>query len=223
VDRLTPLDGLDIRPDETADTALGGAVPVIQPQKGYRFSVDSILLARFAAEKSANRAADLGCGCGVVALCLLRLGAAREVVGLDIQEEMVDRARRAAIRSAWRARASFVCCDMRRLAEQFAPGEFDLALSNPPYRPLSSGRLSPNPGLAMSRHEVSCRLSDVAGAAAYLLAAGGECCLVYPAARITALLAECRSKGLEPKALRLVHPRSESAPSQEAERLLGHP
>ena len=207
------LAGLEVGPDETADTALGGAVPVIQPRKGYRFSVDSILLARFAAEKTADRAVDLGCGCGVVALCLLRLGAAREAVGVDIQEDMVDRARRAAARSAWAARASFVCGDLRQPSGRFEPGEFDLALSNPPYRPLPSGRLSPNPGLAVSRHEVACTLGDLAGAAAYLLVPGGNLCVVYPAARIAVLLAECRSRGLEPKVLRLVHPTEDSAAS----------
>jgi tRNA1(Val) A37 N6-methylase TrmN6 len=38
---------MTIRSDETLDTILGGALSVVQPRAGYRFSVDSILLARF--------------------------------------------------------------------------------------------------------------------------------------------------------------------------------
>ena len=43
---------MTMRSDETLDTILGGALTVVQPRNGYRFSVDSILLARFTSARS---------------------------------------------------------------------------------------------------------------------------------------------------------------------------
>lgn len=194
------------RSDESEDAALGGAVRLLQPRKGFRFSVDAVLLARFAAERPVGRAIDLGCGCGVVGLCLLALGGAETVVGVDLQPAMVDRATRSARRSGFGERARFLEGDVRTLRHLVSPRSHQLVVSNPPYRPLSCGRVSPDPALALARHEVSCTVADVAAAAAWLLEPAGELCVVYPAARLPVLLAACRDQGLEPKELWAVHP-----------------
>ena len=61
---------MPIRSDESLDTILGGALSVVQPRDGYRFSVDSILLARFATARSRDRVLELGAGCGVISLVI---------------------------------------------------------------------------------------------------------------------------------------------------------
>ena len=45
---------------ETLDAILGGLVRVLQHERGYRFSLDPILLADFAGRTPARSAADLG-------------------------------------------------------------------------------------------------------------------------------------------------------------------
>lgn len=172
-----------------------------------------MLLARFAAEKPVARAADLGSGSGVVALCLLGLGAAGEVVGVELQEEMAERARRSAAWNGWAERARFLAGDLRGLGALLPAAAFPLVVSNPPYRPLASGRVSPEPSCAVARHEVACALADVTAAADYLLEPKGDFCVVYPAQRAAALLEGCRGAGLEPKVLRFVHPRAGELPS----------
>ena len=202
-----------VKPDETGDAALGGAVRLIQPRKGYRFSLDAVLLARFASERRVESALDLGCGCGVVGLCLLALQGASQVAGIDLQPEAVDRARRSAEWNGWTDRTDFRLGDLRRIRELYPAGSFPLVVSNPPYRPACSGRVSPDAGVAAARHEVAGTLTDVVSAAAWLLASGGQACLVYPASRLAALLSACRGAGLEPKVLRLAHPRPEAPAS----------
>ncbi len=198
-----------VRPDETVDGALGGAVRVIQPARGYRFSVDAVFLARFAAEEPGERVLDLGCGCGVVALCLLALGGARSVVGLDIQPAMVDRARRSAALNGWDACARFLEGDLREVGRTVLGGErFPLVVANPPFQPAGRGRVSPDAAVALARHEVGCTLEDVVAAARRTLEPGGALCVVYPAARLPHLLASCRQQGLAPEVLWPVHPRA---------------
>lgn len=197
-----------ILPGETADAALGRAVRIIQPAKGYRFSVDAVLLARFAAACGARQAVDLCCGSGVVGLCLLALGGAESVLGIDIQPEFVDRARRSARWNGWdRDRAWFETADIRNVSGLGRAGVADLVVANPPYRPLSEGKASEDPAIAAARHEVHADLDAAAAAAAHLLKVRGTFCVVYPARRLAGLLAGCRAARLEPKRIRLVHPR----------------
>ncbi len=185
---------------------------VIQPGKGYRFSVDAVLLARFAAEEPVDRALDLGCGCGVVALGLLALGGARSVVGVELQPDMVDRAARSAAWNGWAGRARFLVGDVRDLGGVLEEERFDLVVANPPYRPMGAGKMSPDRSVALARHEVACGVADVVRAARERLKPGGLLCVVYPAERLATLFGACRSEGLEPRVLRPVHPR-EGAPA----------
>ena len=63
----------------TVDTLYAGALTLEQPARGYRFNIDSLLLADFAGPRRAERCVDLGAGVGTVALSLHYLGRARRV------------------------------------------------------------------------------------------------------------------------------------------------
>src|SRR6202030_4401649 len=67
---------------ETLDSILGGALCLYQPRRGYRFSVEAVLLARFAAARPTARVLELGAGCGVVALIVAACVRPREVVAV---------------------------------------------------------------------------------------------------------------------------------------------
>ena len=84
-------------------------------------------------------------------------------------------------------------------------GPMDLVLSNPPYGKLLSGRLNPNSGKAMARHELLATLGDVVRAAAQLLGQKGRLAVIYPARRLSNLLVEVSSRGFAPKRLTLIH------------------
>lgn len=196
-----------VRDDETLDAALGGALRIIQPVNGYRFSVDALLLAGFASRIPAERIVDLGCGSGVVGLALLEKLNGGQLLGLDIQKEFAQRAARAAQLNGRNGQAQFQTLDIRSVPDALPGGGAELVVCNPPYRPVGAGRLSPNPSVAVARHELEVTLPDIFRAARHLLAMGGSCCLVYPAYRLGVLLASCREAGLVIGKLRMVHPR----------------
>ena len=191
--------------EETLDSILGGALRLYQPRRGYRFSVEAVLLARFAAARPAARVLELGAGCGVVALIYAALARPREVVALEIQPALAALiARNAALNGLGMVRA--VCADLRSRRALDAAGGFDLVLANPPFRARSSGRESPLPGRRLARGETAARLEDFAAAAARHARHGGRAAFVFAAARSAELISALRARRLEPKRIRFVHP-----------------
>jgi tRNA1Val (adenine37-N6)-methyltransferase len=197
----------ELRENETLDPILRGLVRVIQRQGGYRFSLDAVLLADFAAGSKARRAVELGAGSGVVSLILAARGAVERVTGVEIQPALADMARRSVGLNGLEDRVEIVKGDFRD-QRLLAADSFDLVVSNPPYRPVDRGDVSPEEERALARHEIKANLADVVGAVRRLLRSGGRACLVYPAGRLAEVCAALFGAGLRPRRLRLVHPRA---------------
>jgi hypothetical protein len=77
-------------PAETVDTILGGALTIAQPANGYRFSIDSILLARFADIRPRDRVLELGAGSGVISIAIAATRHPRAVIALELQPALVE-------------------------------------------------------------------------------------------------------------------------------------
>jgi tRNA1Val (adenine37-N6)-methyltransferase len=193
---------------ETCDAILGGRIRVIQPRNGYRFSVDSILLARFVAVRSRDRVLELGAGTGVISLALSALHHPREIVALEIQPELVAMIdRNARLNSVDSIRA--IAADLRMPNRRGVPREsFDLVVANPPYRTNQSGRISPHEARRIARSESSATLGDFVAAAARYARRGGRAAFVFAADRSAELISTLRDHQLEPKRIRFVHPYS---------------
>ncbi|HKV56458.1 MAG TPA: methyltransferase [Candidatus Binataceae bacterium] len=193
-------------PAETLDAILGGTISIVQPAKGYRFAVDSILLGRFAQPAHGARVLELGAGSGVVAVMLAALRSPREVAAVEIQPQLAAMISRNASLNGI-ARLTAICADIReRNVPGLAPGSFDYVVANPPYRSAGSGRESPLPGRRIARGADGAALHDFIAAAARYAKNGGKLALVFTAARTAELITELKGKRLEPKRIRFVHP-----------------
>lgn len=193
-------------PEETLDTFLDGGLQILQGKKGYRFSLDAILLSQFVRILRDERVIDLGTGNGILLLLLSKTTKAQSFVGVEIQEELVGCARKNVTLNHLDDRITILHRDYRDLKEAFPPGSFDIVLSNPPYRKYRTGRLNPSDEKAIARHEIKGTLDDLIATASYLLRPKGKCFLIFPASRTVDLLASLRKRGLEPKRLQLVYP-----------------
>ncbi|MBI2534747.1 MAG: tRNA1(Val) (adenine(37)-N6)-methyltransferase [Deltaproteobacteria bacterium] len=191
--------------DRTLDALFKGQLRILQSRKGYRFSLDAVLLATFASPRGAEKVVDLGAGSGVVSLILAKLHPSLAVTGLEIQETMVTWAQKSARLNQLASRVTILQCDVRRIAKVLPPGGVDLVVCNPPYRKPASGRVSPDAEKRIARHEIAGGLIDFVQAGAYLLRVNGRMAVVYPAVRTVDLLAAMRAAGLEPKRLRMVY------------------
>ncbi|WP_147819645.1 tRNA1(Val) (adenine(37)-N6)-methyltransferase [Salidesulfovibrio onnuriiensis] len=180
-----------------------------QPEGGYRFSLDSLLLACFSHAPSRSLGVDLGTGCGVVALGMLLRHAMRGVrmTGVELSPESVGAARENA--------------DLLELADEFLvvqanvadhadhAGQVDFVVANPPYREPGSGRTSAGRHRATARFEAEAQFSDFCACAARLLKNKGRFSFVHLPERLADLFADLRGAGLEPKRMRMVHSRGD--------------
>lgn len=195
-DELAPLT------EATQDALFGGSVVLFQPPRGagYRTNVDALLLAAFATTgKIAPTAYDLGAGVGAIGLALLRLGAARRVVLVEVDEHPAAMARRNLDANGWTGRGEVVRADVRDVARSRS-GDASLVVCNPPYISPGRGKVATRQGLARTGE-----LSTFVEAARQLAGRKARVCFVYPAAELGHLLAVLASKGLHAKRLRFVH------------------
>lgn len=193
--------------DETLDTFFNRKLRIIQKKKGYRFSIDAVLLSQFVRIRRDEKVMDLGTGCGILPLLLSQTTKARSFVGVEIQTGLVECAKKNVLLNHLEDKISILQQDLRELGKTFAPGCFDVVLSNPPYRKYRSGRMNPSVEKAIARHEIEGTLEDLISVASYLLPAKGRCYFIFPATRSIDLLATLRIRELEPKRLQFVHPR----------------
>jgi tRNA1Val (adenine37-N6)-methyltransferase len=194
--------------DKTLDTLCGGSLQILQKKKGYRFSMDAILLSQYCQIKKNEKVIDLGTGCGVLPLLLSQTTKGHFFVGVEIQKGLSALARKNVLLNRLDDRVFILQKDLRELKEVFPSGSFDVALSNPPYRKYLTGRVNPVTEKAIARHEIQGTLEDLISIVSYLLRPKGRCYFIFPALRTVDLLIVLRKNRLEPKRIQFVHPRS---------------
>jgi len=190
--------------EETIDEILEGSLKIRQSKRGYRFNLDSIILAHFVDLKSRTVNLDLGCGNGVIALVLANLYVQSRWHGLEVQHALADLAQKNVEQNGLDHRVIIDKGDAREIKKIYQPHSFDNIVFNPPYRKINSGRMNPLPEKAVARHEIKGSLSEFLSASKYLLKPKGRVFTIYPAARMVELINLFRKKDIEPKRMKLV-------------------
>lgn len=178
-----------------------------QPEGGFRFGADTLLLAAFAAGSLPKGAVlsglELGCGCGAASLGLLLLAPQHDISlsGLDLDPDMA---------AAANANARLLGLDRRFRALQGDAGDFrlpgmHLALMNPPFRIAGTGRGAATPQKHRARFEGPGGLGAFLACAARCLRPQGRLYLVHLAERLPDLLRQLGDHGLNPARLLPVH------------------
>ncbi|MBW5449063.1 methyltransferase [Cohnella sp. CFH 77786] len=199
----------DVRlaPGERLDHLLTQELKIIQSPEVFSFSMDAVLLARFAGVPPRGKVLDFCTGNGVIPI-LLSTRTEAAIEGVEIQPRLADMAKRSVELNGLGDRIRILESDLREWPEDSALiGTYDAVTVNPPYMPVGTGELKDNPHLAMARHEIGCTLDDVTAACSRALRKGGRVSMVHRPARLADILASMRKHRLEPKRIRFVHPR----------------
>jgi tRNA1Val (adenine37-N6)-methyltransferase len=195
----------------TADSLLKGRVRLYQPARGARMSLDPILLAGFVGGPY-GRFLDIGAGTGALSFLLLARDPAARGVAVELQPRLAALATRGRDDNGWTERLEILAGDVRRLGDTIGAARFDLVVTNPPFRPVREGNVSPNQERALAHHEIALALDDWLDCAARVLRPGGRLAAILPASREPELLEAVRARGLHPARIRLAHPNRERPP-----------
>jgi len=201
------MNDIPLYPSERIDDLLTHDLRIIQSDEVFSFSLDSVLLARFCTTPPRGRIIDLCSGNGVIPL-LLSTRSKLPITGVEIQPRVADMARRSVQMNRLEGQIEIVESDLRVYAYEVPPGSYDLVTVNPPYLPQSLGMKNRNEHMAIARFEIMCTMDEVVAAASRLVRNGGKVAVVHRASRLAELLASLRAHRLEPKRLRMVHPRA---------------
>ena len=177
----------------------------------HTFGTDAVLLANFASARKKDTLVDLGTGCGIIPLLMLRDGNLKTAVGVDISPEAAELAKRTS-RELSLQNFSVLNSDLKELKGKIAFGCHTLVTCNPPYKAPNGGLKNPDTVKATARHEVDCTLRDIISVSARLLQTSGRLCICHRPERLAELMDLMREYKLEPKRLRLVAQRQGEEP-----------
>jgi tRNA1Val (adenine37-N6)-methyltransferase len=187
------------------DTLRGYDLNIKQPDRGYRFSLDALLLAGFVRVCQQAVVVDMGTGCGVIPLALARIHPDVRFVGVESNPDMAALAEENVLANGLDGRVEIIADDILSLRSKFPVSSFDLVMSNPPFRSPRSGKISPHPGRDVARHESTAGLADFMAAAKYLVKPDGRICFIYPPSRLAEFLHCAAELKLALLRLRMVH------------------
>ena len=204
---------VNIGKDESIDDLQLNGLQLIQKEQGFRFGVDAVLLSHFANVKKKHRVIDLCTGTGIVSFLVYGKYKLQEVIGLEIQDDMVEMANRSSKLNDTSDIVKFVQGDLKDKTLLDSLGRFDVVTVNPPYKLNNAGILNPNDKLAIARHEIMCNLEDVIVSARRLLKDNGRMFIVHRPERLADIFGLMRKYKIEPKRVRLVQPNTKKAPN----------
>lgn len=176
-----------------------------QPEKGYRFSVDPILLVSSVTPKDGEQILDIGTGCGIIPLILASNYPKIHITAVEIQEELAEIAQRNIEANQLAQRIRLINKDIRVINPSDTNGRFDRVISNPPYKKKGSGRLNTDMQKAVARHEITLTLEELILCATRFLKRNGILNLIYPSGRLKELHHAMNRHSIKPSDIRYVH------------------
>ncbi len=195
---------------EREESLLIGKYRILQDDEEYRFTSDSVLLARFLRAKKGERVADFCAGSGIVGLHFFAENeGVEEVVLFEMQKSLSEMSARTValngLEEKFRAENMRVQDIPARYVEYFS-----LILCNPPYE--KGGFSSANKKTAPCKRELTLTLPELAASAARCLKFGGRFALTERADRLAETVCALHERGLEPKKLQFIAGKEGAAP-----------
>lgn len=203
---------VEVKPGERIDDLQRGGLRIIQRENGFRFGTDAVLLADFAAVKRGERVCDMGTGTGVLPLLLSARAEETTFDAFEVQPDVADMAKRSVALNGLEKRICVHLADCREASAVIGHETVQLVVTNPPYTALGAGLVSPETTRAISRSDSDCPLADWMTACARVLQNGGRLCAIFPAPRLLELCDAMRGAKVEPKRVRFIVSKPESAP-----------
>lgn len=175
--------------DYTHDDFLGGAITLYQPKKGYRVSMDTVLLAACVPASPGDKVLEPGAGSCGASLCLAHRVPDIDVTAIEMQDQMIKLANHNISMNTMASRVSVMKADITDRAPIFPEGRFDHVMVNPPYLANGKALRPPEENKGLAHMDSTASLKDWIRFCLYNLKPRGTLSLVYRADRADEVIA----------------------------------
>ena len=190
---------------EVTEDLMLNNLKIVQDKRYYRFTSDSILLSKFATAKKGDKVADFCAGSGIVGLHYygLNMPKVKNVTLFELQDELCNLAKKSIQINGLEDKFNIVQGKLQD-ADKSLNSSFSLVLCNPPYKKKDSGEQNLSRHIAICRHECEITQEEIIQTAFRLLMPGGRFCICQRIERLTDLICDLRTNGLEPSRMVMV-------------------
>ncbi len=205
---------VELKENERIDDLEFKGLKIIQNEKGFCFGMDSVLLSDFAKNmKNNSTVLDLGTGTGIIPILLCGKTNLKKVVGIEIQQDVANMAKRSSQLNNLQERFEVVNTNIIDLKNIYEKQSFDVIVTNPPYKKENTGITNENEAKLISRHEITANLEDFISISKDLLKDKGEFYMVHRPERLVDILSLMRKYKIEAKILKFVSPNKNKEPN----------
>ncbi|WP_050637008.1 tRNA1(Val) (adenine(37)-N6)-methyltransferase [Candidatus Stoquefichus sp. SB1] len=179
---------------------------IIQRKDMFNFSLDTVLLAHFCTiNKDLNEIVDFGTNNAAIPLLLSRR-TDKKIIGIEIQEEAVELARKNVLLNQLENQIEIVHSDIKEYIKE--QKKVKLIVCNPPFFKVGErSHLNDNEYLQIARHEIKISLDEIVQCAAALLDNKGRFAMVHRPDRMIEIINCMQKYDIEPKRVRFVYPK----------------
>ena len=185
---------------------------IMQMRDGFKFSLDSLLLAEFVkVKKDDKKILDMCTGNAPVPL-VLSLKTNTEIVGFEIQKEISELALESVAINGLEKNIRIINDDIKNIDNYFESNTFDIITCNPPYfKTKEDGYRNKNDFLTLARHEIAIDLETIFKIAFKYLKDNKTFYLVHRVERLDDIIVLARENKMNVKELQFISTKKEKA------------
>lgn len=185
---------------------------IYQLENGFKFSLDSILLAEFVKVKENLKILDMCSGnCAIPLILSTRTNS--NIVAFEIQKLIAKLATDSVLYNNLQDQIEVINDDIKNIGNYFSIEEFDLITCNPPYFKNNGNMHNKNDFLTIARHEVNIDLEKIFKIAFKYLKNNGILYLVHRVERLDEIFYYSKVNKINVKELQFIVTKDNNIPS----------
>lgn len=186
---------------------------IMQLESGFKFSLDSILLAEFVKIKDNDKVLDMCTGNAPVPL-ILTTKKKISVVGFEIQKDIASLAIESVKINNLENLVKIINDDIKNIGYYYEAEFFDIITCNPPYFKVSENSyINKNDYLTIARHEIKIDLASIFEIAFKYLKNNGTFYLVHRANRLDDIILYANKNRMNVKEIQFISTKTKEDPT----------
>lgn len=172
----------NLKDGEVLDDLLIENRKIIQNKNLYRFTSDSIRLAKFIKAKKSNQIVELCSGSGIIGIHLALQSSFKSLIMVEIQKELADMCERSVKMNQLDGKISVLNTPLQNVHKQIGTEKFDIVFCNPPFE--KNEIKTKNESEKIAKSEKTVNIFEICHEANKLLKFSGSFYLCFPSTRL---------------------------------------